>query len=304
MALALALALSGRAFAADDPYQLIEALPAPPATLEAAKAATVVGATLQVTPDVALNAKITAAIASAGVPSGSVGGFDIARARSDPAYAAAMQARLQSMSEAEKMALVQAMSAQARARATDPGAGAAAAFMAGQRPADQAAQQKIRALLDGALSAQGALHKGIDRELDAAAKACPADKTGWPLATCTDALGEKSIARHRATEAAGLPAELKAYAEARAIALAEVNKGRDLLARARGAAEAGPMTAWVATYAQLLGDYGAAITLRAAFWARATGHKYTGSVTAFIVGPENIEIHWPLTDPAAARTGL
>jgi hypothetical protein len=65
------------------------------------------------------------------------------------------------------------------------------------------------------------------------------------------------------------------------MALAEMNKGRDLLAHASGTSGTA-LTAWAMTYVQLLNDYGKAITLRAGFWAHADSSKYTGSVTSFI----------------------
>jgi len=279
-----------------DPLQVLNSIPAPPANVAAAASATQVaasGALLAAPAYDAVQSHITEALK----PTGSVGGMDLARASSDPAYAAQVQARMQSMSTAEKMAMANEMMASQRAAAGAPGGTAAvAAFMGTQRGADMAAQQRIRALLDGALASSGAKHRAIDDALNAAAKSCPQDKTGWPLESCTAALGVKAIAQHRAVEDAALGSEGQAFIQARAIALAELNKGRDVLAHATGPS-ATSLAAWAMTYVQLLNDYGKAITLRAGFWAHAGSSKYTGQVTSYIRAAGG-EISWPLKDGA------
>lgn len=83
---------------------------AAPASVSAAAAA------VQVRPDGALIvpacATVDARMSEALKPSGSVAAIDLARASSDPAYAAQIQARMQSMSMAERMAMAnQIMSA-------------------------------------------------------------------------------------------------------------------------------------------------------------------------------------------------
>jgi hypothetical protein len=283
------------------PFEVLNSMPAPPASVSAAGAATqlVTGNDVRLTAPAydALQARIKEAVA----PTGSVGGFDLARASSDPAYAAQMQARMQTMSTAEKMAMAnQMMSAQ---QASAGANGPIVAFVGGQRVPDMAAQQKMRALLDGALSSAGAKHRAIDDALNASAKSCPQDKTGWPLQSCTGPLGAKAIAQHRAVEDAALASESQALAQARAIALGELNKGRDLFAHASGTA-ASSLAAWAMTYVQTLNDYGKAITLRAGFWAHADSSKYTGQVTVYIRGPNGAEIYWPLKDSGPAGVGL
>ena len=278
-----------------DPFGLLAAIPAAPASVSAAAAA------VQVRPDGALIVPacvtVDARMSDALKPSGSVAGIDLARASSDPAYAAQIQARMQSMSMAEKMAMANQISASQHAAAGDPAATAAiAAFIGGQRSADTLAQGKIRSLLDAALASAGARHRATDDALTAAAKACPTDKTGWPLESCTSALGVKSIAQHRAIEQAALASEGQALTQARAIALGELNKGRDLLAHASGPAAAS-LAAWAMTYVQLLEDYSRAIALRAGFWAHADSSKFTGAVSSYIRAPAG-EISWPLKDPA------
>jgi len=173
----------------------------------------------------------------------------------------------------------------------------------GQRSADMAAQQRMRALMDAALSSTGAKHRAIDSAIDAAAKSCPQDKTGWPLQSCTDPLGTKSIAQHRALEDASLAGETQALAQARQIALAELNKGKDLLAHSNGPSAA-PLTAWAMIYVGMLNDYAKAITLRAGFWAHAGASKYTGSVTPYVRAPGGGEIFWPLKYTAETAVGL
>ena len=292
---------------AEDAYALFDSIPAPPASLSGAQAATQVaagsGSPSLVAPAYdAVNTRIRALLQ----PKGSVGGFDLGRASSDPAYAAQMQARMQNMSQAEKMAMAQQMMASQQGAAGSPGSTAAVAgFLGGQRPADLAAQQKMRALIEGALAAAGAKHKASDTALTAAAKACPQDKTGWPLESCTKALGTRSIAEHRAIEAAALGSELQAYTQARTIAQAELAKGRSLFASS-GASPPAPLIAWAMIYAQMLRDYGDAITVRAAFWSRADQSKYTGQVTVSIGTPGGGEIGWPLESPhvASAKVGL
>jgi hypothetical protein len=289
------------AAAATDPFELLNSVPAAPANVAAAAAAAQVRSDggLIVPACEALKTRISAAL----TPSGTVAGIDLARASSDPAYAAQIQARMQSMSMAEKMAMARASQ---QAAAGDPAATAAiVGFIGGQRSADVLAQQKMRGLLDGALTAAGAKHRATDAALTAAAKACPTDKTGWPLESCTSALGAKSIAQHRAIEEAALASEGQALTQARALALSELNKGRDLLAHASGPAAAS-LLAWAMAYVQILDDYSQAIALRAGFWAHADSSKFTGAVSSYIRSPGG-EISWPLKDPAygsAVGTGL
>ena len=289
VAVGLTLVVPLVAAAATDPFTALNSVPAPPANVTGAGAATQVGGTALAAP--AFDAE-QARISEALKPTGSVGGIDLARASSDPAYAAQMQARMQNMSMAEKMAMANQMRAAQQASAGSTGA--VAAFLGGQRAADVAAQQKIRALLDAALGSAGAQHRAIDAALGTAAKACPSDKTGWPLPSCTGPLGTKSIAQHRAAEDAALARESQAFSQARAIALAEMNKGRDLLAHASGTSGTS-LTGWAMTYVRLLNDYGKAITLRAGFWAHADSSKYTGSVNPYIKSSSG-EIDWPLKD--------
>lgn len=297
---ALAQAGSARAAAAADPFELLNAIPALPGNVAAAGAATQVGSgadqgRLKAPAYDALATRIMSALQPA-MP-GPAGGIDFARAASDPTYAAQMQARIQNMTAAEKMAMANQMMAAQQAAAGDPrAAGQIAAFVGGQRSADLAAHQKMRAVLDGALTNAGARHRAVDTALDAAAKSCPQDKTGWPLLSCTDPLGSKSIAQHRAVEEAALASEAQALAQARATALTELNKGRDLLAHASGSGTTS-LRAWAMIYVQMLDDYAKAMTLRAGFWAHAQGSKYTGQVTTFIGGQAG-EVYWPLKSAA------
>lgn len=291
IAIAVALITGGVAAAAPaDPFTALSAIPAPPANVSSAAAATQVGGSgrLMAPAYDAVQARISAALQ----PTGSVAGIDLARASSDPAYAAQMQARMQNMSAAEKMAMVnQMMAAQ---QASGGSTGAIVAFIGQQRSADMAAQQKMRALLDGALQSAGAKHRAVDTALNTAAKSCATDKTGWPLESCTGPLGVKSLAQHRAVEDAALGGEAQTLPQARAIATTELNKGRDVLAHASGSA-ATSLAAWAMTYVQLLNDYAKAMTLRAGFWAHADSSKYTGSITDSIKSGGG-EIGWPLKD--------
>jgi hypothetical protein len=304
-AAALATSYGGLTHAAEDPYALFGSLPPPPANVAAAGAATQLNGSASpvalIAPAYAnLQSKISAQSTSLAVPSGAAaaaGGIDFARAGNDAAYAAQIQQQLQSMSPADRMAWAQQMAA--AHTPTPTASGGAVAFLAQQRSADQLAQQKMRALLDGALNAAAARHKAADAEFDAAAKNCTTDKTGWPLDSCTGALGDKSIAQHRAIEEAVLPAENKAFSDALALAHVELNKGRSV----QGGSQSGPFAAWVLIYVQLLRDYGEAITLRSGFWAHASGHKYTGHVTVYAGSPD-LGVAWPLQQPLLARTGL
>ncbi len=294
---ALALVSTSDAAAAADPFEILNAIPALPANVAAAGAATQVTAggdhgpfTAPAYDAVAL--RITTALRPAAASSG---GIDFSKAASDPAYAAQMQARMQNMSMAEKMAMANQMMAAQQAAAGDPrSTGQIVAFLGSQRPADIVAQQKIHTLLEAALESASARHRAVDSAMSAAAKACPTDKTGWPLHTCTDPLGSKSLAQHRAAEDASLGNEVRALAEARAIALAELNKGRDLFAH--GGSANPSLTAWALVYVQMLDDYARTVTLRAGFWSHADGSKYTGEVANFIRTPGG-EISWPLKAP-------
>lgn len=300
LAMFSALAPFGRVVAATaDPFEMLNAIPALPAGVAAAGAVTqIAGGGDQGPFRAPAYDALATRIATALRPTlpAAAGGIDFARAASDPAYAAQVQTRMQNMTTAEKMAMANQMMAAQQAAAGDPrAAGQIAAFLGAQRSADMAAQQKMRAVLEGALSGTGAKHRAVDKALNAAAKSCPQDKTGWPLQTCTDPLGSKAIAQHRAIEDGALGSEAQALAQARTIALAELNKGRDLLAHAGGSG-ATPLAAWAMIYVQLLDDYAKAMTLRAGFWAHADGSKYTGQVSVFIRAPGG-EIYWPLKDP-------
>lgn len=277
--------------AAEDPYALLDAIPAPPTDLATAGRTTQIGSDGS---NVALTAPAYDAlkkrIAAAAVQSaGSAGGIDFARASTDPAYAAQIQARMANMSTADKMAFAQQVMAAQRQGTSAADSSELGTFLASQRSADAEATNKIRSLLDGALKATMSKHKSVDDTFNAMAKACPQGSTGWPLDSCTGPLGSKSIAQHRAVEEAALPAEDQAFSQARSIASAELAKARDLLARLQGSA-ATPVNAWAMTYVQLLDDYARTITLRAGFWAHANASKYTGSVTNYIHTSDGIDI--------------
>jgi hypothetical protein len=277
--------------AAEDPYTLLDAIPAPPSDLAAAARTTQVGSDS----DAALTAPaydaLKTRIAAAAVQSaGSAGGVDFARASTDPAYAAQVQARMANMSTADKMAFAQQVMAAQRQGTSAADSSALGTFLASQRGADTVATNKIRALLDGALKATAAKHKSVEDSLNAMAKACPQDSTGWPLSSCTTPLGSKSLAQHRAVEEAALATEDQAFGQARSIAGAELAKARDLLTRLQGSSSATPVLAWAMTYVQLLDDYGRTMTLHAGFWAHANAGKYTGSVTNYIHTPDGKDI--------------
>lgn len=300
--LILLMCATANAAPVDEAKSLFESVPPPPQTVAAAGAATQVmssssESTLGSPAYQTIAAKLKSGLIAASAPAASAGGIDLARMQSDPAYAAQMQAHMQSMSMAEKMAMAQQMSAAHGAGGGAGGSAAVAGFLGSQRPADQSVQAKMRSMLEGALSAAGAQHKTLDSQLSAQAKACPTDKTGWPENTCTEALGKKSIAGHKAIEDAALPQEAKAFAAARALAAAEVAK-----CPTSDPASAS-LAAWVGTYTELLRMYGEAMTLRAGFWSHANTSKYTGQVTIYVDNPDK-GVVWPLTQPEAARLGL
>jgi hypothetical protein len=294
------LAVFSVAASAVDPFETLSAIPAPPANVAAAGAATRVGtaagsASFTAPAYDSVEARINDSLKSqsAAAMGGSAGGIDFARASSDPAYAAQIQARMQNMSTEERMAMANQMRASQMASMGDPRtAGVVAGFLGGQRNADIAAQQKMRAVLDEALKNTGTKHRAVDDALAAAAKACATDKTGWPLASCTGPLGMKSLEQHRAVEEGSLGAEARALAQANAIAQAELNKGRDLFSHANATPNPS-LLAWAMVYVQMLNDYARAITLRAGFWAHADSSKYTGQVNDYI-GSQAGEIYWPL----------
>lgn len=290
-----------------DPYALMQAMPQPPPNVDMARGATrlsstVAPAVLTAPAFAQLKASITALARDLAVPKGVGGGVDFARASTDPAYAQQLQQKLASMSTAERMAFAKQMSAAAAPSASNP---AISAFLGGQRLADQATQRKIIDLLQGVLNTTSEQHKATDTKLNAEAKECPTDKTGWPINECTRKLTERSIAEHRGIEDRALPIEGKAFADALALANAEIKKGKSLYVQAQGTADAAaaPLGAWVLTYVQILADYGEAITLRAGFWAHANTPKYTGSLSVYVDNPD-LNVTWPLRDPPAARTGF
>ena len=289
------------AASAADPYSIFDSIPAPATSLMAAQKAT--KATTRDTGPALVAPDYDASktrISSALTPTATVGGIDLGRMNSDPSYAAQMQAKMESMSMAERMAMAQQMTSSYSAFAPSP---QMVAFLGQQRTADIAAMQKIRNLLDGELRTTGTRHREVAKAIDNEAKNCPTDKTGWPLEECTQALGQKAIAQHRNVEEAALGSEVKAFAQARAMALAEINKGKDLYAGARGGT-AGPFVGWVLSYAQLLQDYADAITRRAGFWAHADTCKYTGAVTCSIKIGSDSSVAWPLDDSPVIKTGL
>ncbi len=286
-----ALSVVPTAGAAEDPYALLDAIPAPPGDLAAAARTTQVGSdgsniALVAPAYDALTKRIVAAPAQS---AGSAGGIDFARASSDPAYAAQIQARMANMSTADKMAMAQQMMAAQRQGTSAAESSAIGTFLAAQRSADTEATTRIRTLLDGALKATAAKHKSVDDSFNAMAKACPQGSTGWPLDSCTTPLGTRSLAQHRAVEESALPSEDQAFAQARSIARAEIAKGHDLVTQASGSS-AGPLMAWAMTYVQLLDDYARTITLRAGFWAHANANKYTGRLTHYIHNADGTDI--------------
>jgi hypothetical protein len=300
LALFWTLSTAGSAMAAPstDVFMFLDSLPAPPANVAAAGAATrvspVKGQLLLLAPAFdALKARLTDALKS----NGTVGGIDLARASSDPNYAAQIQGRLEAMTLSQKMALAnQLKTARTAAAGSTTSSSAFAAFLVGQRSADMAAKEKMRALLDGALGNAGARHRAIDDAIGKAVKSCPMDNLGWPVKSCTDSLGAKSIAQHRAVEEASLRSEAEAFSQAKSLALAEVNKGRTALAQSNGTPP--QLLAWALEYVEILQDYGKSITLRAGFWAHVSGSDFSGSVTPYIGQPGDAII-WPLRDAGA-----
>ena len=293
--------------APSDPYALIQGIPQPPATVELARGVTrlsssVAPAVLAAPAYAQVKAEINARARELAVPRGVGGGIDLARASADPAYAQEIQQKVAAMSTAEKMAFMKQMSAAAAPTASNP---AISAFLGGQRSADQSTQRKMIDLFQAAMKVASEQHKAADAQLNAEAKKCPADRTGFPVEGCTRALTERLILDHRAIENRALPIENKAFADALALANLEVRKGKSLFAQAQtgGDAAVAPLSAWVLTYAQILADYGEAITLRAGFWAHANTPKYTGSLSVYVDSPD-LGVTWPLHDPPAALTGF
>ena len=295
------------AAAPGDPYAVIQGMPQPPVTVDAARGATrlssaVAPAVLTAPAYADLKAAINAKARELSVPRGVGGGIDMARASSDPAYAQEIQEKLAAMTMAEKMAFVKQMSAAAAPSASNP---AVSAFLGGQRMADQSTQRRMIDLLQGPMKVASEQHKAADAQLNAEAKQCPTDKTGWPMQECTRRLTERSITEHRAIENRALPIEDKAFADALALTNFEVNKGKSLFVQAQGRGDptVAPLGAWVLTYAQILADFGEAITLRAGFWAHANTPKYNGSLSVYVDDPD-LGVTWPLRGPPAALTGF
>jgi hypothetical protein len=290
--------------AGDDLLSMADALPALPASVGAARGVTDVKALPEgprlVAPAFETYKLQVKSRVDAAATANNGGTIDVARMQSDAAYAQAMQAKIAAMSPAEKMAFAHTM----QGGTGDPMvAGRVAGFLGMQRPADLAAMTKIRDTIEAAMNVASRQHVEADRRFDAQAKACPTDKTGWPLDTCTGPLGDQSIAEHRRIEDGALPGEAQALAQARAIAATELAKARPVLA-ATPANARGSLAGWAATYATLLGEYADAMTLRAGFWAHADGRHYTGHVQPYIgPGPEP-RVTWPLVAPDKARIGL
>lgn len=229
-------------------------------------------------------------------------GVDVKRMQSDPAYAAAFQAKMRDMSPAERMAMSQRMGAAQRADAMNQvmaqrGAGGSPmAAMGASAPEERKVQAAVHAALDSALKASNARHAAVDREIDAAAKACPGDKTGWPLAACTAEAGKKGIAKHRAAETQALAEENAAYAKARALAKPRVDALAALLAKAKAAGGSGQasISAGIDLYTQMLLDFARASALRAGFWGGPVVTKYTGQETYLLKAGADRDVRWPV----------
>lgn len=295
------------AAAPSDPYTLMQAMPQPPATVDAARGVTrlsssVAPAVLTAPAYADLKDQISAKARELAVPKGVGGGIDLARASSDPAYAQEIQQKLAAMSQAEKMAFMKQMSAAAAPAASNP---AISAFLGSQRAADQSTQRRMMDLLQAPMKVASEQHKASDTALNAEAKKCPGDRTGFPLEGCTRALTQRSILEHRGIEDRALPLEDKAFADALALANQEIKKGKNLFVQAQSSGDGAvaPLGAWVLTYAQILADYGEAMTLRAGFWAHANTPKYTGSLSVYVDSPD-LNVTWPLRAPPAALTGF
>jgi hypothetical protein len=290
--------------AGEDLLSMADQVPALPAGVAAARAATQVrspgGDAKLVAPAFEAHRRQVMTRIQGAATANTGGAIDVARMQSDPAYAQQMQAKIAAMSPTEKMAMAHTL----QGGMGDPRvAGRVTAFLGQQRAADLAAQAKMRDTLEAAMKTAGRQHVETDRRLDQEAKACPQDKTGWPLDACTGPLGDRAIAEHRRIEDAALPLEAKALAEARAIADAELAKGRAVVAATPADAQAS-LAAWAGGYATLLGDYAEAMTLRAGFWGQANGRHYVGHVQAYIGAGGDAKITWPLAQPTQARIGL
>ncbi|HEX4046523.1 MAG TPA: hypothetical protein VH309_01740 [Elusimicrobiota bacterium] len=318
LAAAVLLAMPLSALAADaDPVAIFDQAPAPPASLAAAKAAVRVrkggsnpelrapayDAVLEAVDRNAKNAGMRSTQQQ--MDEGGVG-VDVQRLQSDPEYARRFQAKMAAMSTAEKMAMVQRMQSAQRAAAMSQvsrgghaAQGGAAAGLAAGAGADRRTTERLARDLGAALKAGDELHAAVDAEIDARAKSCPADKTGWPLASCTGPLGRKGVEEHRAAEARALARENAAYRRARAEAKPRVDALAGMMSGARQSgllSEAASVSANIDLYTQVLAEYALKVARRAGFWSGAVSSKFGGRMGYLIPLNAGRAIDWPLAD--------
>jgi hypothetical protein len=281
-AVVLLAAAAASASAAADPASLFRRVPAPPRTPAAAvRAVKVKGGDeprlVAGSYDAAL-AAVDAQVKSAGLAQGQAeadqmgAGIDVARMQSDPAYAQKVQARMASMSLAEKMAMARRMQAAQmgagrplQARAAH---GRLVSDLAGFERADQPVRAEVGGLLRKAGDAEDAAHEAVDRRADAALAKCPSDKFGFVL-SCTEPLTRRFLAEHRAAEGKALAAENAAYARALKMSGPQVAAAERLAARAKSAGDSqaeAQASAAIAAFSRALGEFSRRAALRAAFW--------------------------------------
>lgn len=310
---------------------LFEQLPAPPATL--AQAGAMVGPTtddkghpvLGITDAALLRSKhrlqagVAAVNIAASAPVAAVTGIDMARMQRDPAYAAQMQKKMESMTQAEKMQMaVQMMAAQQAAAGQSLNIAAMRAYGAlltwvgsdGGR-IDRAQRAQLRSGMQRIAAEYDARHESVDKRMQDLLKACPpiprssnlcGDTDCPPAPACIADLNArvpKLIADHRALASAELVEERHLFNSTRATLQPVLHKTAQLTSAVEAAG--GDNTKTQAGYSMLmiaatqLQQFTALAVLRTGYWQNIRQRPIRDD---YLVGAGQLGYHYALGDDA------
>ncbi len=316
-------ALSARAAA--DPAALFRKIPAPPKTLASAGARVRLKAAPEprfVAPayDAAMKA-VTEQAKAKGLASGQAqademgAGIDVARMQSDPAYAQRVQAKMASMTMAQKMAMAQrfqeAQSGAGRPLQARIAEGELRQSIAELSRGNRETLARIGTMIRKAEADEDAAHRAVDARIDAALVKCPDDPNAtvieMRLPACADPLIRRARAEHTAAAAKALAAAGAVYRRAWALAKARVDAEAPLQAKAKSAGDANDaaqVAGAVDEFSHVLIAFARRATLRAAFWgqpglfAAPTSSRVDFWVSAVKGGKDTAKaVAWPPSDP-------
>lgn len=295
--------------AAGDAVQLFRQLPAPPASLAAAVAKVSVEssprAMLRAPANDAISKTLETRIKAGGTAAAQqqvdqMGlGIDMQRMQSDPAYAEQMRQKMSAMSPAEAMALSQRWMNAQKTAAMKPAHPQVQSYLGENLPKDEKVRAEIRRIMERALNDANTRQEAVDAEINSAFVKCPADATGGPELACAGPLAPKALHEHRAVVTRALAQENAAYRKAWALGKARVDAAAPMLAVARrggDASDLNELSGDIDQFTGMLNNYGRAIVLRAAFWAKAQCRADPVAVNCFVKTATNEEIRPSLQD--------